>query len=56
MNRKPKINNMNLTYLIDWAKHTKKRFKHNEIYELYTNELLDLLENAVDLILSLEEK
>ncbi len=52
MNRKPKVNNMNLTYLIDWA----NMLKQKDFNELYHNELVKIVKNAIELVESLEKK
>jgi hypothetical protein len=52
MNRKPKVNNMNLSYLIDWANMVKQK----DFNELYHNELVGIIKNAIELIKSVEVK
>jgi len=52
MNRKPKVNNMKLTYLIDWA----NMLKQKDFNELYHNELVGIIKNAIELIKSVEDK
>ena len=43
---------MNLTYLIDWANMVKQK----DFDELYHNELIVIIKNAIELIESVKEK
>ena len=52
MNKKPIINNMNLHYLIDWANMVKQK----DFNELYHDELVKIIKNAIELIESVEDK
>ena len=52
MNRKPRVNNMNLTYLIDWANMVKRK----DFDELYHNELVGIIKDAIELIESVDKK
>lgn len=52
MNRKPRVNNMNLTYLIDWA----NMIKQKDFNELYHYDLVRIVKRAIELIELVEEK
>jgi hypothetical protein len=53
MNRKVKVNNINLNYLIDF---TNSKKLSNDLEQFYKDELVAMVKKMFDLISKLEEK
>jgi hypothetical protein len=53
MNRKVKVDNMNLNYLIDW---TISKKLSNDLEQLYNDELIAIIKKMFDMVAKLEEK
>jgi hypothetical protein len=53
MNRKVKVDNMNLNYLIDW---TISKKLSNDLEQLYNDELIAMIKKMFDMVMSLEQK